>query len=48
MILLLLDPREIGSQYTSISEDDTARARALDGASEGSKKNRSWIMHDGS
>lgn len=37
MIFSLLEPGGIGSQYTSMSEADTARAHTLDGASEGSK-----------
>ncbi|KAF3855798.1 hypothetical protein F7725_016521 [Dissostichus mawsoni] len=37
MIFSLLDPGAMGSQYTSISDADTARAHTLDGASEGSK-----------
>lgn len=40
MIFSLLEPGGIGSQYTSMSEADTARAHTLDGASEGSKYNR--------
>ncbi len=37
MIFVPLDPGGMGSQYTSISEADTAWAHTLDGASEGSK-----------
>lgn len=37
MIFSLLDPGGIGSQYTSMSEADTAWPHTLDGASEGSE-----------
>lgn len=47
MIFSLLEPGGIGSQYTSMSEADTARAHTLAGASEGSKYNIWWIMHVG-
>lgn len=39
-IFPLLEPGGIASQCTSISEEDTAHARTLDGASDGSEYNR--------
>lgn len=45
MIFSLLAPGEMGSQYTSISEAETVRAHTFAGASEGSKWEKTQIMH---